>query len=378
MSTARIYLNAPEAGPLETERLISAVNSGWISTVGKELDRFEQVLESQVESKRVLALNSGTSALHLALKLSGIKPGDHVGVSSLTFCASANVVLYEQGTPVFFDSKEHDWNMDPALLEAYLSNNHLHALILTHLYGMPADVIEIKRICKKWGVQLIEDAAESFGATISGQFTGAIGDYGAYSFNGNKIITTSGGGALVTDEAGYDLGLKWATQAREKDSLAYQHEEVGYNYRLSNILAALGTAQLTKLQEYLRKKREIHQYYQASLPASCFKFQQAGATDVFSNYWLNGIVIRDAISDELTPSDVINHLEKHNIESRPFWKPMHLQPLYESCEKIGGAISEDLFNRGFCLPSGVGLSKQDLERIVDAIGELLISRGLLE
>ncbi len=378
MSNSRIYLNAPEAGDLEIEHLIRAVKGGWISTVGKELDLFEQSLEGYVRPRKVLALNSGTSALHLALKLSGMKPGDRVGVSSLTFCASANVVLYEQGIPVFFDSEAKGWNLDPDLLESYLSNNELHAVIVTHLYGMPADIFEIKRICAKFGVILIEDAAESLGASISGQFTGAIGDYGVYSFNGNKIITTSGGGALVTDRNGYDVGLKWATQSKEKHSLAYHHEELGYNYRLSNILAAMGSAQLSKLQEYLKKKREIHQYYREFLPANCFKFQEAIDTALLSNFWLNGLLITETIQSKLTPTEVITYLEQHNIESRPFWKPMHLQPLYQHCEKVGGAVSETLFNTGFCLPSGVGLSHHDLERVVTALRELLISRGLLE
>lgn len=378
MSSDRIYLNPPETGDLEIEHLIRAVRSGWISTVGHELVQFEEALEEYTRSNRVLALNSGTSALHLALKLSGMQPGDRVGVSSLTFCASANVVRYEQGIPIFFDSEAQGWNLDPALLESYLSKNRLHALILTHLYGMPARIIEIKRICEKWGVTLIEDAAESLGATVSGQFTGTIGEYGAYSFNGNKIITTSGGGALVTNDAGYDLGLKWATQSKEEHSLAYHHEELGYNYRLSNILAALGSAQLARLPEYLKKKREIHQYYGDFLPANCFACQEAQNPEMSSNYWLNGFVVSEPICNELTPSEVITHLEKHNIEARPFWKPMHLQPLYENCEKVGGTVSEDLFNKGFCLPSGVGLSAYDLERIVSVLRELLISRGLFE
>lgn len=238
MSEKRIYLNAPEAGDLEIDHVTRAIQSGWISTVGEELNKFEQELEQLVSPKRVLALNSGTSALHLALKLSGMKPGDRVGVSSLTFCASANVVLYEQGIPVFIDSEATGWNLDPILLEGYLSGNQLHALILTHLYGMPANVIEIKRICDQHGVILIEDAAESLGATVFGQSTGSIGDYGVFSFNGNKIITTSGGGALVTDASGYEKALKWATQSKKSNSLAYHHEEIGYNYRFSNILAA--------------------------------------------------------------------------------------------------------------------------------------------
>ena len=376
MRDTRIYLNAPQAGESEIEQLRAAVNGGWISTVGTKLDEFEQVLEELAGPKKVLALNSGTSALHLALKLSGMKPGLRVGVSNLTFCASANVVLYEQGVPVFFDSRVDDWNLDPILLESYLSGNNLHALILTHLYGMPADVIDIKRICEKWGVILIEDAAESLGATVSGQFTGAIGNYGVYSFNGNKIITTSGGGALVCDGSGYKNALKWATQSKENDSLAYHHEEIGYNYRLSNILAALGVAQLAKLPAYLRKKQEIYDYYKEHLPASCFDFQSSCGEDVISNHWLNGLVIREALLHEITPMDVMTHLEKQNIESRPFWKPMHLQPLHKGAECVGGEVSEALFKSGFCLPSGVGLSEFDLERVVAAVRDFLVSRGL--
>lgn len=378
MNNARIYLNAPDTGASEIEHLTRAVESGWISTVGKELERFEQELENLVGQKRVLALNTGTSALHLALKLSGMQPGDRVGVSDLTFCASANVVLYEQGIPIFFDSDEESWNLNPALLEEYLSENRLHALILTHLYGMPADVFEIKRICKKSGVVLIEDAAESLGATVSGAVTGAIGDYGIFSFNGNKIITTSGGGALIANSKDYDTGLKWATQSKEEGSLAYHHEEIGYNYRLSNILAALGTAQLAKLPDYLKKKQVIHQYYRDHLPACCFAFQESKYPDMNSNFWLNGLTIRAAIADDLTPTDVIVHLEKHDIESRPFWKPMHLQPLYSQAEKVGGTVSESLFNSGFCLPSGVGMRINELEHVVTVLRELLISRGLLK
>lgn len=378
MSSARIYLSPPEVGIQEIEHITHAIQSGWISTVGEELVKFEQALGALVQTKKALALNSGTSALHLALKLSGMKPGDHVGVSTLTFCASANVVLYEQGIPVFFDSEAEGWNLDPALLEDYLSKHQLHALILTHLYGMPARITEIRRICDEKGVVLIEDAAESLGAKVGGEQTGAIGDFGVFSFNGNKIITTSVGGALVGNTTAYEKGLKWATQSKHSDSLAYHHEEIGYNYRMSNLLAALGVAQMANLSEYLIRKEKIHQYYKENLPASCFEFQQSWSPEVKSNFWLSGVRINAELSKEISPLDFIAHLEKSNIESRPFWKPMHLQPLYKGARCVGQEVSESLFNAGFCLPSGVGLTESDLDRIVSVIQELLVSRGLLE
>ncbi|MDW3192868.1 MAG: DegT/DnrJ/EryC1/StrS family aminotransferase [Cytophagales bacterium] len=378
MSNSRIYLSPPEFGVQEIEHITHAIQSGWISTVGEQITVFEQKLEALIKTKRALALNSGTSALHLALKLSDMKPGDRVGVSTLTFCASANVVLYEQGVPVFIDSEMEGWNLDPALLEDYLSKHRLHALVLTHLYGMPAQIIEIRRICREHGVVLIEDAAESLGATVAGEYTGAIGDFGIFSFNGNKIITTSAGGALLGNKASYEKGLKWATQSKHQDSLAYHHEEIGYNYRMSNLLAASGVAQLAKLDEYLIRKEKIHQFYKRHLPTSCFEFQQSWSPEVKSNFWLNGVQINASLRKEISPMNIIAQLEKSNIESRPFWKPMHLQPLYKQAERIGGEVSEVLFNSGFCLPSGVGLTDSDLDRIVTVIQELLVSRGLLE
>ena len=375
MAKERVYLHPPAIDDQEIDHVIDVLKSGWVSTVGSVLDHFERDLEMIHADKRVLALNSGTSALHLGLRLAGITTGDRVGVSSLTFCASANVVLYEGAIPVFFDSEGDGWNLDPVLLEEYLTKNHLKALILTHLFGMPAQIKEIRRICMENGVLLIEDAAEALGATYDDQAVGTFGAYGALSFNGNKIVTTSSGGALICDEYQYEEGLKLASQAKEPGTSEYHHLALGYNYRLSNVLAGIGVAQLRKLPAYLARKQDLFQYYADHLPGKYFQLQ-ASSGRAKSNHWLTGIVVQETVQEEISPSEIIEVLEKANIEARHFWKPMHLQPLYQDSKVIGGGQSEWLFKNGICLPSGAGLSQIDQDRIVSVILEFLISRGL--
>lgn len=375
MTHSRIYLHPPATDDREIAQLIEVMKSGWVSTVGPALDLFEQRLEQLHRNKRVLALNSGTSALHLALKLAGVGEGDPVGVSSLTFCASANVVLYEKAIPVFFDSEDRSWNLNPELLEGFLQRQPLKALILTHLFGMPARINDIKTICEKYGVSLIEDAAGALGSTFDGQAVGTFGTYGIVSFNGNKIVTTSGGGALICDDTNYEKGLKLATQAKESGSTYYKHLELGYNYRLSNVLAGLGVAQLSKLRGYLSRKKDLFEYYRAHLPEKWFKFQETVGPAV-SNHWLTSIVFQEPLRGAVMRQDLIDALEKANIESRPIWRPMHLQPLYDGCQAIGGDVSKELFEYGICLPSGVNLSLEDQDRIIQIILDLLVSRGL--
>ena len=368
MSRPRIYLSPPSVDHEELEEVRKALESGWVTTMGPAVDGFEKQLEAAYPTKRALTLNSGTSGLHLALKQAGVQAGDRVGVSSFTFCASANVVKYEQAIPVFFDSENTSWNLDPELLEAYLRKKPLKAFVLTHLFGMPAAMGAIREVCDRYGVFLIEDAAEGVGSTWDGQPLGGIGDAGVLSFNGNKLLTTGGGGALITHEEGYQQALKWATQSKESDHLAYHHEELGYNYRMSNLLAAVGLAQWRKLPLFLSRKQQIYQRYQEALgETGIFDFQQPTHEGAKSNRWLTTVVIRPDYRQALCPKRMIDALELENIEARFLWKPMHLQPLYADCEMVQNHVSETLFEWGLCLPSGVGLSEADQDRIIACV-----------
>lgn len=358
----RIFLSKPNVSAEETLLMTQAMESGWIAPLGPHLDLFEKELESLYQSKRVLCLNSGTSSLHLALMLAGVTTGDHVIVSSLTFIASANVVAYEGAIPVFIDSEEDTWNMDPVLLNKYLSEakKKPKAIIVTHLYGNAAKIQTISDVANEYKIPLIEDAAEAFGTQYHGKHVGQFGQFGVLSFNGNKIITTSGGGALITDEAGYNQGLHIATQAN-LGKQEYHHEKVGYNYRLSNILAGMGIAQLRKLEAFILRKRSINERYREAL-SELMVFPEEQEYTV-SNRWLTVGLLKGIEN----PVDLINHLERYNIESRRVWKPMHLQPLFHQAPVVNNGVSENLFNKGICLPSGTGLSNQDQEKVIKMI-----------
>ena len=368
---SRIHLSPPHMGSRERELLLDAFDSNWIAPLGPHVDAFEVEFARAVGTRHAVALSSGTAALHLALQLAGVEPDDEVIVPSLTFVASVNPIRYLGARPVFVDSETTSWNLDPEILGVVLRARAEQgrlpaAVVAVHLYGQPADLDPILDLCRELEVPLIEDAAEALGARYKGRSPGGLGHAGVFSFNGNKIITTSGGGMLVTDDG--DLAAhtrKLATQARDR-ALHYEHSEIGYNYRLSNLLAALGRAQLEVLGDRVRARRENFDYYQAHLAhLPGLEFQPEAPWGVHTR-WLTCALIdpehfgadRDAIIDALADE---------NIEARPLWKPMHMQPLYQSCEMFQSEVCESLFRHGLCLPSGSSLTKTDLDRVIEII-----------
>ncbi len=367
----RIYLSPPHLAGREKELIIQAYDSNWITTLGPQVDAFEKEMSERVTIPFAAALSSGTAALHLALLMLGVKPGDEVLCSTFTFSATANAITYCGATPVFVDSNESTWNMDPQLLEEELKECTVRgklprAVIVVDLYGQMADYEPIVNICREYGIPIIEDAAEALGATYKGTSAGSFGEMGVFSFNGNKIITTSGGGMLVSRQKYYiDRARHLATQARDP-APHYQHSDIGYNYRMSNILAAMGRGQLEHLGNKIARRKEINQFYKKALvkiPGISF---MPIASYGEPNYWLTCITI-DPEQQVITNEELRVALEKENIESRPLWKPMHLQPVFRSCRIRGGAVTEKLFAQGLCLPSGSGMTDDELHRVADAI-----------
>lgn len=366
----RIFLSSPHMSDegYEMAFIQDAFEKNWIAPLGENVDGFEKELREMVGVKASTALTSGTAAIHLALKLAGIQRGDKVFCQSLTFAASANPIMYEGAEPVFIDSDYETWNMSPKALEmAFEKYPDTKAVIVVHLYGIHADMDPIREICDRYGAVLIEDAAESLGSYYKGQASGTLGDYGIYSFNGNKIITTSGGGMLVcNDEEAIAKARFWATQARE-DARHYQHEEVGYNYRMSNIVAGIGRGQLKVLKDRVAKKKHIYNTYKTRLEKLEGIEMMPDNDWNEPNYWLSSLTVRHP---KITNLDIIEALEKENIESRPLWKPMHLQPVYQKYDYFGSNVAEDLFNHGLCLPSDTKMTDEDLERVITIIEEL--------
>lgn len=374
----RIYLASPHMGGLEEVFVKEAFDTNWIAPLGANVDGFEKELSEYVGSKTGAALASGTAAIHMALKAVGVKKGDKVFCSSLTFAASCNPIIYEGGIPVFIDSEPESHNMSPVALEkafkAYEEKGEMpKAVIVVNLYGQSADMDKIMEICKKYNVPIIEDAAESLGATYKGKHSGTFGEYGIYSFNGNKIITTSGGGMLVSNnEQGIAKVRFWSTQARDK-ARHYEHTELGYNYRMSNIVAGIGRGQLRVLENRIAKKKEIFETYKEA-------FKDIEDIEMMPvceygepNYWLTTITLSE--NSKVKPLDIILALEKANIESRPIWKPMHIQPYYKEYDFYSHnddeiSVSEDIFNRGVCLPSDTKMTKEEHIRIVKIIKAL--------
>jgi dTDP-4-amino-4,6-dideoxygalactose transaminase len=363
---SRIFLASPHMSDegYEREFVTEAFDTNWIAPLGAHVNGFEKELATRIGSKSAAALNSGTAAIHMALKAAGVGDGDVVFVPTLTFCATANPVIYQHATPVFIDCNLKTWNMDPdALEEAFEKCPNPRAVVVVHLYGLSADMDRIMEICRKHNVPLIEDAAESLGSLYKGRQTGTFGSYGAFSFNGNKIITTSGGGMLVSEnEAKIDKIRFWTSQSREP-ARHYQHNELGYNLRLSNVLAGIGRGQLMVLDKRIAKKRYIFEFYSKELGA--LEGVEMMPTNEWDkpNYWLSCILLRGKIR----PNDVIDALEKENIESRPVWKPLHLQPLFESCDFIGKGESEEIFENGVCLPSDTKMTDEELQRVCSII-----------
>lgn len=374
----KIYLASPTMNGNEMRYIQEAFDTNWVAPLGKNVDEFEREISAYLGIAHAAALSAGTAALHLAVKLAGIKRGDVVLSSALTFAATCNPVTYEGGRLIFIDSEKETWNMSPeALEEGFRKHPEAKAVLLVHLYGTPAKMDAILKICEAHDAVLIEDAAEALGSTYKGKKCGTFGKYNILSFNGNKIITTSGGGILLSnDEDAVKKARFWATQSREP-ARHYEHKEIGYNYRMSNIVAGIGRGQLMSLDAYKKKKQEIYQEYKVAFDKISEIKMNPMNPEGEANNWLSCITLEpECIARGVTPTAIMEALEKENIESRPIWKPMNLQPVYrendfvqvENCN--GVSVGEDIFNRGVCLPSDVKNTDEDMERIIGTVERL--------
>lgn len=397
----KIWLSSPTMHGDELKYITEAYESNWMSTVGENINEVERLIAEKVGCKYAVALASGTASLHLAMKLAGIKRGDHVFCSDMTFAATLNPVVYEGGIPIFIDTEYETWNMDPVALEnAFKLYPDVKVVVIAHLYGVPGKIDEIKSVCRKYGAIIIEDAAESLGATYKGVQTGNFGDVAAISFNGNKIITGSSGGMLLTDDLeAANKARKWSTQARE-NAPWYQHEEVGYNYRMSNVIAGVVRGQIPYLEEHIAQKRVIYERYKEGfkdLPIMMNPFDEINSVP---NYWLSCMLInKEAMCKQVRgesealyisepgkscPTEILETLADHNAEGRPIWKPMHMQPIYRMnpfITKDGNGrartnayiegealdIGADIFERGLCLPSDNKMTKEEQDQIIEIV-----------
>jgi len=371
----KIWLSSPHMGGSEQKYVQEAFDTNWVAPLGPNVNEFENSLEVCIgENSKVAALSSGTAALHLALIQAGVQRNDIVLCQSFTFSASANPIAYQGAIPVFIDSEKETWNMCPELLEKAIKESIAEAkkpkaIIVVHLYGMPAKMEAIKKVASTYEIAIIEDAAEALGSTLDSQQCGSFGDFAILSFNGNKIITTSGGGALICkDEVSKNNAIFLATQARDQ-APHYQHSEIGYNYRMSNIVAGIGRGQLEVLDERVAARRRNFEFYKKTFIAIAEIQFLEEPEGYFSNRWLTCIV---------TPSFEIREkirigLEGENIEARPLWKPMHQQPVFKDCKAYVNGVSNDLFEKGLCLPSGSNLTEEDLLRVANCIKELISS-----
>jgi dTDP-4-amino-4,6-dideoxygalactose transaminase len=370
-SSEYIYLSAPDVGDLERKLLLAAFDSNWVAPVGPDLEAFERQIADYLDVAHAVALNSGTAALHLALLVAGVKPADTVLVPSFTFAASANAVVYLGAQPVFLDCSADTWNLDPDLVDEELDRcarlgRLPAAVVAVDMYGQCADYGRLLAACERYRVPLIEDAAEALGASYRGKPAGGFGLAGVLSFNGNKIITTGGGGMFVTDDGRLaDRVRHLATQAREPVP-HYEHRVIGYNYRLSNLLAAVGRGQMSTLDDKVRARRENAAFYRAALGDLPGVEFMPVADYGKPNCWLTCVLV-DPDRFGASRDDIREHLAAQGIEARPTWKPMHLQPVYQDCPMRGGAVCEDLFRRGLCLPSGSGLTDSQRQRIVAGV-----------
>lgn len=405
---SKVWLSTPTMHGDELKYITEAYKTNWMSTVGENINEVERMACSKLGCSHAVALSSGTAALHMAVKLAGVKPGDKVFCTDMTFGATVNPVVYEGGVPVFIDTEYDTWNMDPVALEkAFEMFPEVKVVVLVHLYGTPAKIDEIRSICKKHGAVIIEDAAESMGATYKGEQTGTFGMYNAVSFNGNKIITGSSGGMLLTDDkAAADKVRKWSTQARENASW-YQHEEIGYNYRMSNVIAGVVRGQFPYLEEHIEQKKAIYDRYKQGLKDLPVKMNPYDETNSEPNFWLSCMTINDdamcrqvrsdceAIyikeNGKTCPTEILEKLSECNAEGRPVWKPMHMQPIYRNNEFVtrqgsgramtnayisGGFkgadgnpldVSADIFQRGLCLPSDNKMTESQQAKVIDII-----------
>lgn len=373
----RIFLSPPHMGGNEQKYIQEAFDSNYIAPLGHNVEAFEESICNYTGAKECVALASGTSAIHLALIILGVKAGNEVLCSSFTFCASANPIVYQGAKPIFVDSEKDTWNMSPELLEQAIEDRIAKtgrapkALVLVHLYGMPAQMDRIMTIAERYQIPVIEDAAEALGSKYMGQQLGTFGDFGVYSFNGNKIITTSGGGALVCDNK------KWADRARFLSTQArdaapyYQHTAIGYNYRMSNVLAGIGRGQMEILDSHIKRCRENYEFYKElfkDVPGITFLDQPS--EDYYSNYWLTTMLVNSHVAG-FSAYDLMDALDDANIESRPLWKPMHLQPFFSSADAYLNGVSEFLFDTGICLASGKDMSDEHRDRIATAVNEFI-------
>lgn len=376
MNKSKIWLSSPHIGQNELAYVTEAFETNWIAPLGPHVNSFEQGLQIQTKTAHAAALSSGTSAIHLALILLGVKSGDTVFCQSFTFSASANPIVYQGALPIFIDSESDTWNMDPSLLrtalqEAKTSGKLPKAIISVHLYGMPARMNEISEIATEYGIPVIEDAAEALGSNIGDKPCGSFGDFGVLSFNGNKIITTSGGGALLSNDAAMIEKARFlSTQARDT-APHYQHSQIGYNYRMSNVLAGIGRGQLEVLGERIKARRDNFNRYKNYF----YKYNNAGFNVKFqeephgylSNRWLTCVVINPALNNGLTKEEIRLTMGVENIETRPLWKPMHLQPVFADAKSYLNGVSGKLFEDGLCLPSGSNLSEEEFDRIFSCL-----------
>ena len=384
---SKVWLSSPTMHGPEMTYVKEAYETNWMSTVGANINAVEQLACDKIGCKYAVALSAGTAALHLAVKLAGVKPGDKVFCSDMTFAATVNPVVYEGGEPVFIDTEYDTWNMDPVALEkAFELYPEVKVVVLAHLYGVPAKIDEMKAVCDRYGAVLIEDAAESLGATYKGVQTGNFGLYSCISYNGNKIITGSSGGMLLTnDEEAARKVRKWSTQSRE-DAPWYQHEDLGYNYRMSNVIAGVVRGQYEYLEEHIARKKEIYERYREGFKDLPVKMNPFDEENCEPNYWLSCLLIdEDGMCEQVRsdkdvsytpqagkscPTEILETLERFNAEGRPIWKPMHMQPIYRENGFVSGGVSDvgaDIFHRGLCLPSDNKMTEEQQDVIIEII-----------
>jgi len=371
----KIWLSPPHIGGKEIEYVNEAFKTNWIAPLGPNVTAFENELSEYLKIKNVAALNSGTASIHLALVVLGLKPGDEVLASSFTFSATINPIAYQGAIPILIDSEDDTWNISPDLLESAIRDRISRgkkpkALIIVHLYGMPAKMDDLLTVARKYSIPVIEDAAEALGSKYDNRSLGTLGDMGILSFNGNKIITTSGGGALISDNDKFIKTARFlSTQSRDK-APHYQHSSIGYNYRMSNVLAGIGRGQLEVINDRIAKRRSNFEFYRQNLKDLKGISFLTECKPGFSNRWLTTVIVDPVLTGGITRDDIRIKLEKHNIESRPLWKPMHLQPVFKDYPSYLNGVSEKLFENGLCLPSGSNLNEEDLHRVVREIKHL--------
>lgn len=375
----RLYLSPPHLGRHEINYLHKALEDNWVAPTGPNLDGFERDICEYTGAGHCIALTSGTAAIHLGLILLGVGPGDVVLCPSFTFVATANPITYLGATPVFIDSEADTWNLCPERLREAIEDQlrqgrRPKAMLVVHLYGMPAKLREILAIATEYNIPVLEDAAEALGSRYEGQPLGSFGAVSVFSFNGNKILTTSGGGALLTSNSDWARRARYLAAQAKDAAPHYQHSETGYNYRLSNLLAGIGRGQMELIEDRVKRRREIYAWYREHLAGIAgLQLAPTEPTGSRSNRWLTTLLL-DPTETTVTPEQLRLHLETRNIESRPLWKPLHLQPLFATATVYGGTLCADLFTRGLCLPSGTAMTEMDLRRVTDAVKEILPTR----